>query len=209
MDDNAIDHLAYYEQEALARTRKEPTGRRVELRDRFVELLGAEGRTRVIDYGAGPGSDGHGFRAAGLTYVGLDLARGNGALAAEAGLTVIQASIDAPPFRDHWFDAGWSMSTLMHLPAEQVPTALAAMARPLRPGAPLHIAVWGGDQGVESRPSTNGTVRRQFHYRTFEENRELMATAGSVEHEEQWEPFFHPKIQVVEEYQVFRIRLPD
>lgn len=107
---------AYYEEEARLRLRKPVTGRRVELRDEFLTLLRAEGRRSVVDFGAGPGRDGEALVIEGLDYVGLDLANANGVLAAERGITVVQGSVDAPPIRAESFDAGWSMSTLMHIP---------------------------------------------------------------------------------------------
>lgn len=113
MDSVQQNLRAYYEEEARLRLRKPVTGRRVELRDEFLTPLRAERRRSVVDFGAGPGRDGEAFVTAGLDFVGLDLAHANGVLAAERGITVVQGPVDAPPCRAEFFDAGWSISTLM------------------------------------------------------------------------------------------------
>jgi len=178
---------SYYEAEARLGMRKPPRGPRVELRDEFVALLAAEGRRSVIDFGAGPATDGGAFDSNGCRYVGLDLAHGNGVLAGRNELDVIQASIDAPPIRNASFEAGWSMSTLMHLADELVPHALAAMAATLTAGAPFVIAQWGGD-GRHDRDEgrTIEGEQRGFNLRTFEHNCELVATIGVLERQEVW-----------------------
>ncbi|MEM7325313.1 MAG: class I SAM-dependent methyltransferase [Actinomycetota bacterium] len=207
MDRTGADLRAYYEQEAVERTRKSPSGQRVAIRDRFTRLLVAEGRTRVVDFGSGPGGDSTGFAAIGVEYVGIDLAHGNAVLAAEAGVTVIQGTVDAPPFRDGSFDAGWSMSTLMHLPEDQVADALAAMARALAPGSPLQIGLWGGDRQDVVMPSKTGTEQRLFSYRPFDRNWDLFAAIGGIEWATRWDIVPGGSENGLQ-YQVFLIRLP-
>lgn len=156
----------------------------------------------MLDFGAGPGRDGEGFLAADRRFVGVDLAHGNCVIAAETGVTVVQGSVAAPPFRAGSFDAGWSMSTLMHLPEAEVPAALDAMTTPLRPGAPLLIGLWGGDQPDVIDESGIDGQRRLFNLRSFDRNRELVEACGPVEQASQWD--------VIEQgwhYQVFQLRV--
>jgi hypothetical protein len=159
-------------------------GRRVELRDAFIELLQREGRSSVLDLGAGPGGDGQGFIDGGVRYVGIDLAHGNGVLAAESGIAVVQGSVSTPPIRPRSFDAGWSMSTLMHVPEDEVPGLLVGMTIPLADGAPLNVGLWGGDR----RDITDGDQRnghgRLFSHRPAGRNAELLSACGEVEHSE-------------------------
>lgn len=196
------DTRAYYEEEARRRMRRELFGQRVELRDEYLAVLAAESRTRLVDFGAGPGGDVGAFAAAGLQAVGLDLAHGNGRLAAESGLTVIQGSLTDPPFRPGSFDAGWSMSTLMHLPEPEVPTAVEAMAAVLAPGAPLLVGVWGGDRRDEIDHRIEGE-RRLFSLRPADANRDLLAAVGSIERTWRWEPETVPD----QDYQAFLVRI--
>ena len=181
------DLRAYYEEEARLRLRKPVAGRRVELRDDFVGLLRVEGRRSVVDFGAGPGRDGEAFVAAGLDFVGLDLAHANTVLASQRGVTVVQGSIDAPPFRQGSFDAGWSMSTLMHIPTDGVPDALAAMIASLRRGAPLVVGVWGGAQGDILGEFGLSGHQRFSSLRPFDVNTRLLAACGEVERATIWD----------------------
>ena len=201
--DSTQQHLrAYYEEEARLRLRKLLTGRRVELRDEFLALLRAEQRRSVVDFGAGPGRDGEAFVAAGVDFVGLDLARANGVLAAERGIRVVQGSVRAPPFRAGCFDAGWSMSTLMHVSEDEVPSTLSAMFVPLRPGAPFVVGLWGGDQGdVISEVGIDGH-QRLFSFRPLAVNRRLLASGAMVERACTWD-LGDDEWQ----YQVFQLRV--
>jgi SAM-dependent methyltransferase len=201
--DSAQQYLrAYYEEEARLRLRKPVTGRRVELRDEFVVLLQAERRQSVVDFGSGPGRDGEAFVAAGLDFVGLDLAHANGVLAAERGISVVHGSVGAPPFRQGSFDAGWSMSTLMHIPENEIPRTLSAMTATLRTGAPLLVGMWGGDQGDIIGEFGLAGHQRLFSLRPFDVNHSLFAACGEVEHASTWD------LGADEwQYQVFQLRM--
>lgn len=188
---------SYYEEEAARELRRAPSGRRVELRQRFIELLESEGRTSVLDFGAGPAGDGPAFAGAGIDYVGLDLAHGNGLLAAAAGLRNVCGSIDAPPFMAASFDAGWSMSTLMHVPESLVSATVSAMVGPLGPGAPLLIGQWGGtshsriDEGLDGR-------RRRFRHDPLDRNVGHVAHAVEIIETEVWDvPYSDGDYQII------------
>jgi SAM-dependent methyltransferase len=201
------DLRSFYEAEAKLGTRGTPTGRRVDLRARYIELLASEGRRSVVDFGAGPGTDGPAFVEAGLDYVGVDLAHGNGVLARDRGLTVLQGSVITPPLRPRSFEAGWSMSTLMHLKATEFQPALTAMVALLTPGSPFLIGTWGGrdeDLVVVDESKIDGQ-RRDFHLRTYDENRHLFASVCPIEHEDRWDS---DSGGTWEDYQIFQLRVP-
>ena len=187
MSSSSRDDLRlYYEEEARQRLRKPVQGRRVELRTRFIEQLVGEGRSTVVDFGAGPGHEAAAFHDSGIDYVGVDLAHGNGVIAATKGATVVQGSLADPPFRRGAFEAGWSMSTLMHLPTASVSAAVEALAAALVRGAPLLVGQWGGDLGDVFGGDAVPGRRRLFSLRSLERNRSLLAEVGDVEHQEVW-----------------------
>lgn len=197
------DLRAFYEEEARLRLRKPLFGLRVELRDEFLDRLHREGCSSVLDFGSGPGGDAAAFAEAGHRYVGIDLAHGNGVLAAEAGLTVVQGSIEAPPIRPESFNAGWSMSTLMHMPERHVASTLRHMVMPLRSGAPLWVGLWGGSGGDVQGTEVIEGHRRLFSLRSIETNAKLLATSTVVEWQRQWD--LGPDTW---EFQVFALRVP-
>ncbi len=187
MGEASRDLREYYEEEARLGRRSPPTGRRVAFRDDFVGRLEREGRRSVLDLGAGPASDGPGFVDRGLRYVGLDLARRNAGLAAERGFTVVPGSMAAPPFRSSSFDAGWSMSALMHVPEAEVARTLEQMVEPLRAGSPLAVGLWGGARRDEIETTSLPGRRRLFSVRPFERNRDLLSGCGVIEWSELWD----------------------
>lgn len=196
---------AYYEQEAVERARPALRPNRIGLRNDFIDLLAAEGRRSVVDFGAGPGRDVAGFREAGLRAVGIDLAVANATLAAAShkGSPVIPGSILAPPIRCGSFDAGWSISTLMHLDRVQADRALEAMTATLKPGAPFLIGVWGGDDEYRVDDDTIADRSRPFHLRSPETNRSLIGRWGDIEAES-----ISDESVSGQYYQVYRLRLP-
>ena len=136
----------------------------------------------------GLAGDGEAFRAAGYRFLGVDLATGNARLAAEANLRVIQGSLTALPVRSSAFDAGWSLSTLMHLDEAEAALAVNEMFRTLRPFAPFVVGVWGRESEalVSSSSGTSG-YRRPFHLRSFERNGRLLTSQGDLEASVRWE----------------------
>ncbi|MEZ5279900.1 MAG: class I SAM-dependent methyltransferase [Acidimicrobiales bacterium] len=170
----------YYEAEAAAGTRRELRGVRLSIRRRFVQLLVAEGRPTVGDFGAGPGLDTLGFAAEGIGAVGIDLAHTNCVRGAAHGAAMVQASVDAVPLRTGVLAAAWSMSTLMHLDDASARAAVGEIARTVQPGGPLQIGVWGLPQAqllVFSDPSGN---TRPFHLRSLHQNSSLFGASADI-----------------------------
>ncbi len=180
MTSSQAELRSYYEAEAEQGSRGPLSGKRVVWRDEFIERLQSEGRSSVVDFGAGPGFDVAAFCERGLQAIGLDLAVGNALLAHKANRKVLPADIAAPPFRAHSFDAAWSMSTIMHLPDEQATRALAAMVESTVPGAPIRIGVWGGNGEVRIDEQIPGE-RRPFYGRSVEANAALFETTTTIE----------------------------
>ncbi len=198
------DLRSYYEAEATLRKRKPLSSMRVALIDEYILLLRDEGRRSVIDFGAGPGLDGARFVNAGHRYVGVDLAHGNAVLAGENNVTVVQAHLGALPFQPRRFDAGWSMSTLMHIREVDTADALHEMIAVLRPGAPMHVGLWGGPDGdVISEQGIDGQ-RRLFSLRSFRRNQELLGAFATIEWSTSWD--FGPEEWP---YHLFRLRIGD
>ncbi|MCP3938467.1 MAG: class I SAM-dependent methyltransferase [Actinomycetia bacterium] len=202
MGDEQAQLRRFYETEARENRRRSPKGLRVDLRDDFIDRLVSEGCGTLLDFGAGPGLDVRTFAGAGFDCVGLDLAIGNAVLGTREGLSIVPGSIVAPPFKDASFDAGWSMSTLMHLADDAAVDAVTAMARVLRNGAPLMVGLWGSEAGRHVIETDAHGNPRPFHHRSPDRNRQILAAAGSIEH-----------AQVLDldrdgwQYQVFRVRV--
>lgn len=179
------DLVAYYDSEVQERAGRELPADRVVRRGAYVEQLRAEGRRSLLEVGAGPGRDGAAFAAAGLAYTGVDLAPAGVAFCRSVGLDAHVASVLDLPFADATFDAGWTMSTLLHVADADLDAALAELVRVLRPAAPLAVGLWGG-RDLEEGPHGESTYgpARFFSFRSDEKVRAALGRHGTIE---RWE----------------------
>lgn len=98
----------------------------------------------VADLGCGPGFY---TEAIGTTVVALDAAvamlRRTAQVAPHALL--VQGDLQALPFRRGSLGGAWARNTYVHLPATEVPLALADLHAVLRPEAPIELTFFGGE----------------------------------------------------------------
>ena len=162
-----------------------------EMRDRASRPLGDErtdrvtaflaqcrerGLQSVLEVGCGAGRDGLLLAKGGLEYVGVDASREAVTVCRELGLVATQGSATALPFEADRFDAAWSMSTLMHLPGNDLAQALAELRRVVRPGGMVEIGVWGHTSNREwVKPDG-----RFFLHRSDDHLRSELARLGEV-----------------------------
>jgi SAM-dependent methyltransferase len=175
----------YYDQEMLLRAER-PLGeqREAALAD-FVRLCRDDALSSVVEIGCGAGRDGKVLAAAGLAFQGLDLSVSAVELCRSLGLAAVVGSAVDLPYEDDAFDAGWSMSTLMHLPGDGLATALRELRRVIRPGGVLELGVWGGDEAREWVDPGG----RYFFSRTDAELQALLSTVGRVTGFDTWSRF--------------------
>ncbi|HEY3483822.1 MAG TPA: class I SAM-dependent methyltransferase [Ilumatobacteraceae bacterium] len=180
------DLAAYYDQEAPARDQRDIDAARRARLEEFAALLRAERRTRLIEVGCGPGHDAVRFAAHGLRVVGADLSHAHAQLAARRIGTAVQASLFDLPFRAASFDAGWTMSTLVHVADDEFAAAMRSIVASLRPLSPLAIGLWGGSDFEGIAEFDTILPRRFFSLRTHERARSMLAEHGSVERFDTW-----------------------
>ncbi|MGQ0804828.1 MAG: methyltransferase domain-containing protein [Actinomycetota bacterium] len=113
---------------------------------RFASAV-APGALR-IDLGCGPGFH---VPYLGKPLVAIDAARAMLDLTrAEApSALLVQADLEALPFRDRSLGGAWARASYLHVPRTRLPLALARLHWAMRPGAPLALFVRLGDgEGV-------------------------------------------------------------
>lgn len=138
------DLIRSYDADAVARDERGEPDWRDEHRDSFTADLQAEGKTRLLEIGAGSGHSAAFFAAQGFTVVATDLSPGNVARCRAKGLDAHVGDFYDLGFPDGSFDAIWAMSCLMHVPDADLPDVLDEMARVLVPGGVAMIGLWGG-----------------------------------------------------------------
>lgn len=137
------DLIEYYGNEVRARAERDLPDKRVARRTAYLQQVDREGRRSLLEIGCGPGRDAQAIVSAGFGYTGVDLAPASVDVCRSHGLDARVASVLALPFDDATFDAGWTMSTLLHIADDDLDQALSEIIRVLRPGAPLAIGLWG------------------------------------------------------------------
>lgn len=191
MSEEESDLARYYDQEAPVRAARAGDPHRVARREDFIALLSAEQRTTVLEVGTGPGKDAAAFVTAGRRVVGVDLSAAHVQLARVNNVDAVIASVRALPFPSGLCDAGWTMSTLLHVPNAAFDSAMREICRVLRPGAPLAIGLWGAAadrEGINDRDTI--VPRRFFSYRTDQRVRSMLEPYGEIERFDSWASAF-------------------
>ena len=193
-EDALEDRLArFYDQEAPQREMRDLPAPRIEARSAFLDLLGAEGRRSVVEIGAGAGHDAVALIAKGFRVSAVDLSAEHVAICRARGVEARVASATRLPFLDQSFDAGWTMSTLLHLPDSRIDEALVEIIRVLRPGAPLAIGLWGGADREFVVESDRFDPPRFFAIRSDDAVAKRLAPFGSIESFSTWPSLHDPE----------------
>ncbi len=100
-----------------------PTGMLLE----FLQARTAYEGSRILDAGCGPGVMVKRFQYMKCRVAGIDIA--SEAVRQWAGPEIIQGSLTQLPYADNSFDYVWCCDVLEHLAPDEVPVALAEMAR--------------------------------------------------------------------------------
>lgn len=153
--------------------------------DHFARLLGESGASRVLDAGCGTGRMGRYLTDRGCTVVGVDLSPGMLAVARRdhPDLDVREASLLELPFEADAFDGILLWYSLIHLADDELPVALAEVARVVRPGGLVLVAfqvgngVWDVGRSLRERGHDVTLVR---HQRGTKEMLDALAGAGLV-----------------------------
>lgn len=186
MSDLELQLADFYDQQAEYRASRRLDPEREARRTAFVELLRSEGRETVLEIGTGPGRDAIPFLEDGVALSGIDLSAENVRRCLERGITCHQASLFEMPFADGAFAAGWTMSTLLHVPDARIDEALTEVTRVLQPGAPLAIGTWGGRDAEDHRMFTGIDVPRFFSDRSDDRWRAILERYGTLDRFDTW-----------------------
>ena len=175
----------YYDSELPTRVGRPVAKQRANRLGWFIEACAERHLSTVIEVGSGAGRDGVQLRRGGLVYTGVDLSEVGAALCRGFGLDTVVASATDLPFSDDSFDAGWSMSTLMHLREDQFTRAIAELHRVLRPGGLLALGLWGSSD-ARTRIDEHG---RRFQQQTDNQVRIALNAVGDLIEFDTWDWF--------------------
>jgi SAM-dependent methyltransferase len=118
---------------------------KAEERAAFLGRLRRQRATRLLEVGAGVGTDSLFFQEQGLSVVATDLSPQMVAKCQEKGLDARVAGFLDLDFRPESFDAVYAFNCLLHVPNADLPPVLETIRLLLRPGGMFFVAVYGGD----------------------------------------------------------------
>jgi ubiquinone/menaquinone biosynthesis C-methylase UbiE len=153
----------------------------LELGPRFLALAGAGGG--VLDLGCGAGRDLGWLLSQGADVLGGDLSAG---MLAQARLQLqtrsvgrlIRLDMTALPCPDASFGGVWCSASLLHLPKQLAPRALAEMHRVLTPSGPLLLGIQEGDSEGWEAGAYEAHVERFFARYRQDEAESMLTEAG-------------------------------
>lgn len=116
----------------------------------FAELIRADDRGRVADVGCGPGRITAHLHSLGVDAFGIDLSPAMVGVARRRHpeLDFDEGSILSLDLADGALAGAVAWYSIIHIPPDQRPTALAELGRVLRPGGRLLLAFQVGDEAV-------------------------------------------------------------
>lgn len=163
---------------------------------RFESML--QGK-RILDAGCGSGRDVLYFQEDGYDVIGVDLAE---AMIEEAkklapGANLKNMDFRKMSFKDNSFDGIWSMTSLVHIPRDQIVSTLQEFYRVLDNNGVLYISVKRGQGEKEEIDEKYENTSRTFVYFEMKEMEEYLKEAGftilSAECNDVWVEVFAQK----------------
>ena len=141
-----IDTLraAYSRESAEQRDNTEKEGWKVAERQQFLSLLQKEGKTTLLEIGAGTGKDSLFFQESGLRVVCTDLSPAMIALCRAKGLEAYVMDFLNLDFAPASFDAVYALNCLLHVPGADLPAVLQNIRDLLRPAGLFFLGIYGG-----------------------------------------------------------------
>ena len=139
---------AAYDGSVAVREGATPEAWRLAEREAFLTLLRSEGKTTLLEVGAGAGKDSLFFQEAGqkqgLDVTCVDLSPGLVEACRQKGLRAFERDFLHLGFPPASFDAVYAINCLLHVPKRELPAVLAAIQLVLKPGGLFFLGLWGG-----------------------------------------------------------------
>lgn len=141
------DLRGVYDQDAPRRDTSQQSAWRERIRHEFLQQLLAEGKTRLLEIGAGPGIDSAYFAAHGLQVVATDLSPGMIELCQQKGLEAYVMDFLNLDFPAANFDTVYGINCLLHVPKPDLPAVLMLIKHLLKPNGLFLMGLFGGIEG--------------------------------------------------------------
>jgi SAM-dependent methyltransferase len=155
-----------YDGSAAQRDEIPKTAWKLDERAGFLERLLSEGKTRLLEVGAGTGHDSLFFQEAGFSVVATDLSAEMVARCRAKGLEAHAMDFLELQFPVASFDAVYALNCLLHVPNVELPQVLASIRDLLAPGGLFFLGVYGGEPFEGISPDDWHDPPRFFSFRS-------------------------------------------
>lgn len=166
---------AYSRESAEQRDSAEKEDWKLVERQQFLALLQQEGKTTLLEIGAGTGKDSLFFQQNGLHVVCTDLSPAMVALCREKGLEAYEMDFLHLDFAPASFDAIYALNCLLHVPTAALPVVLQNIRDLLRPSGLFFLGVYGGFEKEGVNEQDYHVPPRFFSFHTDEFMRDAVA----------------------------------
>ena len=166
---------AYSSESAEQRDHAEKEAWKLVERQRFLALLQQEGKTTLLEIGAGTGKDSLFFQQHGLRVVCTDLSPAMIALCRAKGLEASVMDFLHLDFAPASFDAVYALNCLLHVPGAALPSVLEKIRDLLRPSGLLFLGVYGGFEKEGINEQDYHVPHRFFSHHTDEFMKDVTA----------------------------------
>ncbi|KIL39879.1 hypothetical protein SD70_17470 [Gordoniibacillus kamchatkensis] len=149
MSETKINLAKAYDEDAHRRSQSTAAEWKVRERGAFAELLRQEGKTAVLEIGAGTGRDSRFFKDCGYEVTSTDLSQEMVRYCREQGLNAMVMDFYNLEFADESFEAVYALNCLLHVPKNELGGVLLEIRRVLKRGGIFYMGVYGGRKSEE------------------------------------------------------------
>lgn len=181
------DLKRYYDLDAARRDASKKQPWKMAQREGFLRRLASEGKTSLLEIGAGTGADSLFFQEHGLRVVAVDLSGEMVSRCREKGLEASELDFYQLGSLHRTFDAVYSMNSLLHVPKAELSRVLREVGAVLAKGGLFYLGLYGGADDVWEQQNEAEGTRRFFFFHSPETLREALRAEFSIEADEAFE----------------------
>ncbi len=181
MDNHLRNLILSYDRAADERDEFEASDWKKDLRWKFLNALNKEGRSKLIDIGAGTGIHAKFFWDQGIDVTCVDLTPALVEKCIEKGLTSFVMSVLDMSSIVQVYDSAFALNSLLHVPIKLLPKALFNMYNILEPDGLLFWGQYGGEHREGVYQDDNYQPKRFFSLLNDEQMHEMASMKFTIE----------------------------
>ncbi len=158
-----------YNKHAHIREKNDMQEWKIRPRNLFLELMKNEGKTVLLDLGAGTGRDSCFFKGHNMNVTAVDLSGEMVKLCREKSIEAYELDFYNLGTLHRSFDAVWAMNSLLHVEKKSLPSVLQEIKGVLKPSGLFFMGVYGGEDSEGIWEDDIYTPHRFFSFFTDED----------------------------------------